>query len=138
MKKGTATLFFILAILTLAPIYLAHAQKQAMIPRIGVLRAGAPSPHGFPDVFLQSLRDLGYVEGKNILIEIRYAEGNRDRLREFAMELVQLKVDAIFTGSSPAIFALKQATQTIPIIIVSSTDPVRSGIIASLAQPARR
>jgi putative ABC transport system substrate-binding protein len=113
----------------------AHAQKQATIPRIGILRAGAPSLDGAPDVFLQELRRLGYVEGKNILIEIRYAEGNRDRLREFSTELVQLKVDAIFTGSSPAIFALKQATKIIPIVIVSSTDPIRSGMVASLASP---
>ena len=109
-----------------------HAQK---IPRIGILRAGAPLPAGQPDEFLQVLRSLGYIEGKNILIDIRYADGNRDRLRELAIELVQSKVDAIFTGSPPAIFALKQATQSIPIIIVSFTDPVRSGIVASLAKP---
>ncbi|HZM90987.1 MAG TPA: ABC transporter substrate-binding protein, partial [Blastocatellia bacterium] len=113
----------------------AHAQKQALIPRIGILRAGTPSPDGSPDVFLQGLRDLGYIENKNIVIEIRYAEGNRDRLREFAKEMVQLKVDAVFTSSSPAVFALKQETKTIPIVIVSSTDPVQSGIVASLARP---
>jgi putative ABC transport system substrate-binding protein len=66
---------------------------------------------------------------------MRYAGGSRDRLRQFVTELVRQKVDAIFTGSSPAIFGLKQATQSIPIIIVSSTDPVRSGIVASLAKP---
>src|SRR6185503_11606271 len=107
----------------------AHAQKQAAIPRIGILRAGAPPTDGAPDVFLQELRRLGYVEGKNILIEMRYAEGNRERLREFATELVQLKVDAIFTGSSPAVFALKQATKTIPIVIVSSPDPLQYAIV---------
>jgi putative ABC transport system substrate-binding protein len=110
----------------------AHAQK---IPRVGVLRAGAPLPAGEPDEFLQALRSLGYVETKNIIVDIRYAEGNRERLRELATELVQSKADAIYTGSPPAIFALKQATKTIPIIIVSSTDPVRSGIVASLAKP---
>jgi putative ABC transport system substrate-binding protein len=109
-----------------------HAQK---IPRIGVLRAGAPPTDGDGDRFRQALQSLGYVEGKNILVDIRYAEGNRDRLRELATELVQSKADAIFTGSSPAIFALKQSTQSIPIVIVSSTDPVRSGIVASLAKP---
>jgi putative ABC transport system substrate-binding protein len=108
------------------------AQK---IPRIGVLRAGAPLASGQPDEFLQALRTLGYVEGKNILVDIRYAEGNRDRLRGLATELVQSKADAIYTGSPPAIFTLKQATQSIPIVIVSSTDPVRSGIVASLAKP---
>jgi len=117
----------------------AHAQKQTTIPRVGILRPGAPVPEGshdpFLDVFFQELRRLGYVEGKNITYEIRYAEGSRERLRELAIELVQLKVDAIFTVSNPAIFALKQATKTIPIVIVSSTDPVRSGIVASLAHP---
>jgi putative tryptophan/tyrosine transport system substrate-binding protein len=113
----------------------AEAQKPTKIPRIGILRAGAPSKDGAPDAFLQGLRALGYVDGKNILYEIRYAEGDRERLRDFAIELVQLKVDAIYTGSSPAIFALKQATKTIPVVIVSSTDPVRSGIVASLASP---
>lgn len=113
----------------------AQAQKQAMIPRIGILVAGAPSGGGASNVFVQRLRALGYVDGKNILFEVRYAEGNRERLRGLAIELVQLKVDAIYTGSSPAIFALKQETKTIPVVIVSSTDPVRSGIVASLANP---
>ena len=112
-----------------------EAQQTKKVPRIGILRAGAPPPSGFPDEFLQGLRDLGYIEHKNIVIEIRYAGGNRDRLREFAKELVSLKVDAIFTASSPAVFALKQATNIIPIIIVSSTDPVQAGIVASLANP---
>jgi putative ABC transport system substrate-binding protein len=93
----------------------AYAQK---IPRVGILRAGAGPAAGEADVLIQALRRLGYVEGKNILIDVRYAQGNRDRLREFAMELVQTKVDAIYTGSSPAIFALKQATQSIPIVMV--------------------
>lgn len=110
----------------------AGAQK---IPRIGVLRAGAVPAVGESDVLIEALRKLGYIEGKNILIEVRYAQGNRQRLRDFALEFVQSKVDAIYTGSSPAIFALKQATQSIPIVMVSSTDPVRSGIIPSLAKP---
>jgi putative ABC transport system substrate-binding protein len=109
-----------------------HAQK---IPRIGILRAGAGPAAGQPDAFVQALRGLGYVDGKNILFDLRYAEGNRERLRALATELVQSQADAIYTGSSPAIFALKEATQSIPIIMVSSTDPVRSGIVASLAKP---
>ena len=71
----------VLATVIFAPVYLAHAQKQNSIPRIGILRAGALPPAGAPDEFLQSLRDLGYVEKKNIVLEIRYAEGNRDRPR---------------------------------------------------------
>ena len=112
----------------------AHAQKQAPTPRIGILCVGA-APGANVDAFIQGLRELGYVEGKNIPIENRYAEGNRDRLREFARELVQLKVDAISRRVQPAIFALREATKTIPIVIVSSSDPVRMGIVASLAHP---
>ena len=123
---------FLLYSALLASCLPAYAQK---IPRVGILRAGTPLPAGEPDAVLQALRSLGYVETKNIIVNIRYAEGNRNRLRELAIELVQSKVDAIYNGSSPAIFALKQATQSIPIIIVSSTDPVRSGIVASLAKP---
>lgn len=122
---------FALCALFLAFCSPVNAQK---LPRIAVLRAGAPLT-GEPDVFLQALRSLGYVEGKNILVDIRYAQGNRDRLRQLAIALVQSKADAIYTGSPPAIFALKEATQSIPIVMVSTTDPVRSGIIASLANP---
>ena len=113
MKKATSRLF-ILATLLFAPVYLAHAQKQVAIPRIGVLYLGVPPNANF-DVFIQELHELGYIEGKNILIEYRYAEGKEDRLPELATELVRLKVDAIFTAGTPALFALKQATKTIPI-----------------------
>jgi len=134
-KNMRGKFLIVLAIFFLATVSFAQAQKQAAIPRIGILRAGGPPSDGSPDGFVQQLRNLGYVEGKNILIEIRYAEGNRDRQREHATEMIQMKVDAIFTGSSPSIFALKQATKTIPIVIVSSTDPIRSGIVESLAHP---
>src|SRR5437762_421061 len=133
MKKGTLTLF-ISATLVLAPAYLAHAQKQASIPRIGVLLLGAP-PNANLDAFIQGLRELGYIEGKNILIEYRFAEGKADRLPELARELVQLKVDAIFTTGTPALFALKQATKTIPIVFFSTSDPIGTGVVASLAHP---
>src|SRR5205809_1590367 len=133
MKKGTLTLF-ISATLVLAPAYLAHAQKQASIPRIGVLLLGAP-PNANLDAFIQGLWELGNIEGKNILIEYRFAEGKADRLPELAMELVRLKVDAIFTAGTPAIFALKQATKTIPIVFFSASDPIGTGVFASLAHP---
>ena len=122
------TLYLIVLGLSLPAI----AQK---IPRVGILRAGAPLPEGAPDPFLQELRLLGYIHGKNIFIDIRYAHGNRERLAELVTELVQSKVDVIYTLSPPAIFALKKATQSIPVVIVSSTDPVRSGIVASLVKP---
>ena len=132
MKKVTSTLF-ILAILILAQLYLAHAQKQST-PRIGVLLLGAP-PNANLDAFIEGLRELGYIEGKNILIEYRFAEGKAERLPELAIELVRLKVDAIFTGGTPAIFALKQATKTIPIVFFSTSDPIGTGVVASLAHP---
>jgi putative ABC transport system substrate-binding protein len=133
MKKTTSTLL-ILATLILAPVYPAHAQKQATMPRIGVLLLGAP-PNANLDAFIEGLRELGYIEGKNILIEYRFAEGKAERLPELAIELVRLKVDAIFTGGTPAIFALKQATKTIPIVFFSTSDPIGTGVVASLAHP---
>jgi putative tryptophan/tyrosine transport system substrate-binding protein len=133
MKKG-ASMVFILATLILAPLYLADAQRQATILRIGVLYLGAP-PNANLDVFIQGLRDLGYVEGKNVIIEYRFAEGKADRLPELATELVRLKVDAIFTAGTPALFALKQATKTIPIVFFSTSDPIGTGVVASLAHP---
>jgi ABC-type uncharacterized transport system substrate-binding protein len=133
MKKASSILF-ILATLILASVYPAHAQKQSTTPRIGILRAGA-LPDATLELFLQGLRDLGYIDGKNILIEYRFAEGKEDRLPELATELVRLKVDAIFTGGTPAIFALRQATKTIPIVFFGTSDPVGTGVVASLAHP---
>jgi putative ABC transport system substrate-binding protein len=112
----------------------AEAQKELKIPRIGVLWLGA-RPNANLDAFIQGLRELGYIEGKNILIEYRVAEGKADRLPELATELVRLKVDAIFTGGTPAIFALREATKTIPIVFFSTSDPIGTGVVASLAHP---
>ena len=134
MKKVTSRLL-ILATVLFASVYLAHAQKQVTTPRIGVLYLGAPHSNPNFDVFVQGLRELGYIEGKNIVIEYRYAEGKEDRLPELATELVRLKVDAIFTAGTPALFALKQATKTIPIVFFSTSDPIGTGIVASLAHP---
>ena len=128
----TQCIAFMLCVMLLAFGLPAYAQK---IPRVGILRAGAPPTSSEPDVFLQALRSLGYVEAKSIILDVRYAHGDRGRLAELAKELVQSEVDAIYTASPPAIFVLKKATQSIPIVMISSTDPVRSGIVASLAQP---
>ena len=114
MKK-TILRPLIAAALILAPVCFAHAQKQTTIPRLGILRAGAP-PDAYLELFLQGLRDLGYVEGKNIIIELRYAGGKQARASELAAELLRLKVDAIFTGGTRTIFAVKEATKTIPIV----------------------
>ena len=133
--KTVAYRLFILATLILAPVHLAYAQKQTTTPRIGVLYLGAPHSNPNFDVFIQGLRELGYIDGKNILIEYRYAEGKEERLPELATELVRLKVDAVFTAGTPALVALKQATKTIPIVFFSTSDPIGTGIVASLAHP---
>ena len=106
------------------------------MPRIGYLAVSTKASHS-PGVasLQQGLRKLGYVEGQNILIEYRYAEGNSDRLSELASELVRLKVDAIVTTGTEGALASKQATSTIPIIMTTGDEPVARGIIASLARP---
>ena len=101
---------------------LAHAQSKSNLPRIGILYLGAP-PNPNLDAFIRGLGELHYVEGKNILIEYRFAEGKAERLPELARELVHQKLDAIFTAGTPAIFALKEATKTIPIVFFSTVIP---------------
>ena len=111
-----------------------HVAEAQHIPRIGILRAGAP-PDATLDLFLHGLREVGYVQGKNVRIEIRYAEGKPARAAELARELVGLNVDALFTSGTRAILALKQATTRIPIVMVSTSDPVATGMVSSLAKP---
>jgi len=114
----------------------AAAQQAAKVPRIGFL--SALSPDGVPawlETFRQGLRDLGYVEGKNIVIEWRYAEGKLNRLPSLANELVSLKVDVIVSGGPAVTRAAKEATSTIPIVMGFDNDPVGSGFVASLARP---
>jgi len=113
-----------------------EAQRPTKVPRIGYLSATSPSVNPARiEAFRQGLRELGYVEGKNIIIEWRYAEGKLDRLRELAAELVRLKVDVIVTGGSTTTPAVKEATVTIPIVMAWDNDPVGSGFVASLARP---
>src|SRR4051794_11658478 len=107
MKKTTSILF-ILTTLTIATVYPAQAQKPPTRPRMDFLFVGAP-PHPILDQAMQGLREGGFIEGKNSIIEYRFAEGNEDRLPVLAMELVRLKVNAIFTVGIPSILALKQA-----------------------------
>jgi len=111
------------------------AQPPTKIPRIGVLSPGCHPPSFVLDVFLQGLRDLGYIEGHNIVIEWRYSEGRADRFPDLAAELVRLQVDLIVAMSTPAALAAKQATQTIPIVMVYVADPLGSGLVASVARP---
>jgi putative ABC transport system substrate-binding protein len=112
------------------------AQQPAKIPVIGHLGASsAAAETARKEAFRQGLRELGYIEGKNIMIEWCYAEGSFDRLRALAAELVRLKVDVIVTGGRNATRAVKEATATIPIVMAQSGDPVADGFITSLAQP---
>jgi len=111
-------------------------QQAAKVARIGFLEASSPSAIAARiEAFRQGLRELGYVEGKNVAIEYRYAEGNFDRLPALAAELVRLNVNVIVTGGPTAIPAAKAATTTIPIVMAFDTDPVGSGFAASLAKP---
>ena len=118
------------AVLLAAPLA-AEAQQAEKIARIGWL-GDIP---GRPEAFRQGLRDLGYVEGRNVAIEYRSTEGKLERFPALAAELVALKVDVIVAGSTPAILAAKQATKTIPIIFIGTADPVGSGLVTSLARP---
>ncbi len=113
----------------------AEAQPAAKVARIGWLGANlAPNPH-LHEAFRQGLRDLGYVEGRNLVIEYRDAEGKLERLPALAAELVALKVDVIVAGGTLAAVAATQATKTIPIVFASAIDPVTSGFVTSLARP---
>jgi len=118
------------------PAVFTGAQQPARILRIGIL---VPSSAAFysarVEAFRQRLRELGYVEGKNIVLEYRYADGKSDRLPALAAELVQLKVDVIVTGGGPANLAAKKASATIPIVFGAAADPVGSGLVSSLARP---
>jgi putative tryptophan/tyrosine transport system substrate-binding protein len=113
----------------------AQAQQPTKIPRIGYLSAGFPVGSERKVAFQQGLRELGYVEGKNILIEYRYAEGKFDRLPALAADLVHLKVDLIVTAGPLPTRSAKEATSSIPIVMAQDTDPVGNGFVASLARP---
>ena len=117
-----------------------HAQQATRIPRIGILSPGRPSAAADPIInninsFLQGLRELGYTEGQNVIIQQEYAEGNTDRLSELANKLIAAKVDAIVAFSTTAARAAKQVTSTIPIVAIAMADPVADGLVASLARP---
>jgi putative ABC transport system substrate-binding protein len=114
----------------------ARAQQPAKVARIGFLATHSPAETAnHLEAFRQGLRDLGYVEGRNIAIEYRWAEGRVERFPDFAVELVGLKVDVIVATSSPLALAAKNATRTIPIIFATAADPVGSGLVAGIAHP---
>jgi len=113
-----------------------HAQQQGKVWRVGILSVGNRASNA-PAIttFIKGLSDLGYVERKNLVIDARYADGNRERLSALAKELVQSKVDAILANSSLSVQATRLATQTIPIVMTGVGNPVGSGFVASLARP---
>jgi putative ABC transport system substrate-binding protein len=127
--------FIALAVTLMGFGILAEAQQPAKIPRIGLLTPVFPPPSSSPTPFDQGLRRLGYVEGQNIAIERRYANGQMDRLPELAVELARLPLAVILAQSFPAALAAKQATSTIPIVVVGAGDPVATGLVASFARP---
>jgi len=123
---------WLLAIVFLATLPFAEAQEGRKIPWIGYLAGSGSAPN---QAFVQGMRDLGYVEGKNMAFVYRTTEGRRERYSDLVAELVRLQVDVIVTDVTSAALALKKATTTIPIVMTSSTDPVATGLVASLARP---
>ena len=130
-------LIFALGASTLAAPLASFAQKKpAKVYRIGVLVPSTPGAGAhYQEAFKQALRELGYVEGQNIIVERRYGEGRIEQFSAFAAELVRIKVDVILTATDAGIAAVKQETQTIPIVMTGGSDPVGTGFVVSLARP---
>ena len=129
-----SVLWFIIALLGAGTI--AQAQQPKKVHNVGVILPGTQATYSVrAKAFRSGLRELGYVEGQNIALEWRFADGKSARLPDFAAELVRLKVDVIVTSTSPVTQAARQATQTIPIVMAASADPVGTGLVASLARP---
>src|SRR5262245_14882036 len=113
----------------------AETQQPKKVSHIGYVSSGDPSTESRLAAFRHGLRELGYIEGKNIQLEYRYVEGKVNQAQSLVTELVQLKVDVLVVGFLPAIYAAKEATKTIPIVIVTPVDPVAGGIVGSLTHP---
>src|SRR5262245_6621903 len=135
--RSIGTALVLASVIAIANVFsVASAQPTIRSPRVGVLSpAGAAEYAAAADAFRQGLSDRGYVEGKNLSIEYRWAEGKPARLPGFAAELVRLNVDLIVAHAIQAALAAKEATTTLPIVMVATFDPVRSGLVASLARP---
>jgi len=114
----------------------AQPQQPGRLPAIGFIASGTPESQGhFVAAFMQRLLELGWVEGRTVALQVRWADGRSERFTEFAAELVRLKVDLIVTPSTPVVIAAKQASSAIPIVFAGAGDPVGSGLVASLARP---
>jgi putative ABC transport system substrate-binding protein len=132
---GTRAIIVLLVGLALTSVHLADAQQQVKVHKIGWLSLGSAASANIGS-FLREFRKLGYVEGENIAIEYRFADGELERLPDLAAELVRLRVEVIVAaGGTPAILAAKNATSAIPIVFPAVSDPVALGIVASLARP---
>jgi putative tryptophan/tyrosine transport system substrate-binding protein len=138
MIRSVLALIVTLTVGILAAPPAARAQSGAKIPKIGILQVGTAAGGGhLSAAFKQEMRERGYVEGQGVRFEQRFGEGKRERLSEAARELVRLKVDVIVTSTDEGVAAVKQQTQTIPIVMATSTDPVGTGFVVSLARPGR-
>jgi putative tryptophan/tyrosine transport system substrate-binding protein len=133
MKKA-GVLLILLVVVLLAIAVIAEARPAAKVPRIGVLLVGSAGGSGL-EAFRQGLHDLNYIEGKNIIVEYRFAKGNPERIPDLAADLIHKKVDVIITGGSAQARVIQKLTTTIPIILAVSGDPVGTGLAASLARP---
>jgi len=134
MRKNILVWLFAPCSLLLALCFPSEAQQPKKVPRIGYLSSGSTNPD-FREAFWQGLRDLGYVEGKNIVIEYRSAEGKFDRLPELTAELIGLKVDVLLATNSTAARGARKVNTTIPIVVANAGDPIGTGLVVSLARP---
>ena len=127
---------FLVVLIVFALCGKAEAQQAKKVPRIGFLAAATPATAAdLVEAFKQGLREHGYVEGQNVVLELRFGEGKAEQFPVLAGELVRLKVDVIVALTNPVIEAVRQATQTIPIVMPAASDPVAAGFVASLARP---
>jgi putative ABC transport system substrate-binding protein len=127
--------FILLLALTILVVPLgSEAQQAGNVARIGILRSGFP-PDPFVEAFRHGLRELGYIEGRNMVIEYRWAKGRDEQLPDLAADLVRLKVDVIVASGLPALLASRDATSEIPIVMAATGDPVRVGLVTSFARP---
>jgi putative ABC transport system substrate-binding protein len=130
--KSTAARFAV-ALLLLTGAGAAHAQPVPSVYRVGFVGSATAAPQF--SAFRRGLRDLGYVEGKNVTLEARFAEGRSERLSEFVADVLRRNIDVLVVGSTPAALAAKRATTSVPIVFASLFDPVGAGVVRSLAQP---
>ncbi len=136
MRSRTLGSLIMLAFSLLMALRAAEAQQAGKVYRIGVLERISPALNAANfDAFRQGLQELGYVEGRNLVIEYRSADGRPERFPDLATELVHLNVDLILTRGTPATLAAKKATGTLPVVMAASGDPVGAGVVASLARP---